>query len=56
MTNGSGDIQGYVDISLCVFDENDKYLLEKAAANVQSFKESGYILFIGVVPTVFLSI
>lgn len=49
MTNGSGDIQGYVDISLCVFDENDKYLLEKAAANVQSFKESGYILFIDVV-------
>ncbi|HHW93369.1 MAG TPA: hypothetical protein GX734_02610 [Clostridiaceae bacterium] len=49
MTGGSGDIQGYIDLALCVYDENDKHLLKQAAANAQSFKESGYILSIDVV-------
>ncbi len=49
MTNGSGDIQGYIDLALCVFDENDKYHLEQAGDHIQSFKESGYILSIDVV-------
>ncbi len=46
ITNGSGDIQGYVDLALYVFNESDEYLLKRAGNNVQAFKELGYMLSI----------
>ena len=49
MTNDSGDIQGSINLELCVFDENEKSLIEKAGNNVKQFKKSGYMLTIYVI-------
>lgn len=48
MVNASDDIHGSFDLGLHVFDENDAYLVRKAGDNTEPFKESGYILSIGV--------
>ncbi|NMA18935.1 MAG: hypothetical protein GX939_09375, partial [Clostridiaceae bacterium] len=48
MTNDSGDIQGSIDLELCVFDEDDKSHIEKAGNNVKQFKDFGYMLTIYV--------